>query len=192
MATSTDPAAVESVVREERRGQAVGKESDSVPGKLQPRRISPEDRHLRMLGSILSMRPELATPDRVSDINRVLPDGPWKALIIEIIDAGSAGVLDERGALDFELMEGRLSSEQGSMLRELMVEETLLSSEASSETVLTQLLDRYRIKDLEIREQELKRRLAEPDSDHVQLLAERQELIERRKALNRETNHPPP
>ena len=192
MATSTDPAAVESVVREERRGQAVGKEPDSVPGKLQPRRISPEDRHLRMLGSILSMRPELATPDRVSDINRVLPDGPWKALIIEIIDAGSAGVLDERGALDFELMEGRLSSEQGSMLRELMVEETLLSSEASSETVLTQLLDRYRIKDLEIREQELKRRLAEPDSDHVHLLAERQELIERRKALNRETNHPPP
>ena len=122
----------------------------------------------------------------------MLPDGPWKALIIEIIDAGSSGIVDERGALDFDRMEDRLTSEQMGMLREVMVEESVLSTDTSPETVFIQLLDRYRIKDLEMREQELKRRLAEPDSDHVKLLAERQELIERRKALNRETNHPPP
>ena len=192
MATSTDPGAVESVVREERRGQASGRESESVPGKLQSRRTSPEDRHLRLLGSILSQHPEFATPDHLYDINHVLPDGPWKALIIEIIDAGSSGIVDERGALDFDRMEDRLTSEQMGMLREVMVEESVLSTDTSPETVFIQLLDRYRIKDLEMREQELKRRLAEPDSDHVKLLAERQELIERRKALNRETNHPPP
>ena len=192
MATATDAGAVEAVVREERRGRAGKKDRNTEPGNFPSRRISPEDRHLRMLASILGRHPEYATPDRVSDLNRVLPDGPWKALIVEIIDAGSAGILDGQGALNFEAMEPRLSSDQLGMLREVMVDESVLSADTAPEIVFTQLLDRYRIKDLEIREQELKRRLGEPDSDHVQLLAERQELIERRKALNREARHLPP
>ena len=192
MATATDAGAVEAVVREERRGQAGTKERNSDAGNFQSRRTSPEDRHLRMLGSILSRHPEYATTDRVFDINDVLPEGPWKALILEIVDAGSAGILDGQGALNFEAMESRLSSEQLGMLREVMVDESVLSADTAPEVVFSQLLDRYRIKDLEIREQELKRRLAEPDSNHVQLLAERQELIERRKALNREARHLPP
>ena len=68
-----------------------------------------------------------------------------------------------------------------------------MSTETPAETVFTQLLDRYQMKDLEVREQELKRRLSEPDANHVQLLTERQELIERRKALkNREVLQYPP
>lgn len=193
MATATDAGAVEAVVREERRGQASEKQRNSPVEKFPSRQNSPEDRHLRMLGAILSHHPTFLTEDRVFEINRVLPEGTWKALILELVDAVSAGILDERGFIDFDALEHRLSSEQMGMIREVMVEESVMSTETPAETVFTQLLDRYQMKDLEVREQELKRRLSEPDADHVQLLTERQELIERRKALkNREVLQYPP
>ncbi|MFP6640629.1 MAG: toprim domain-containing protein, partial [Myxococcota bacterium] len=192
MGTATDPVAVEAVVRDERRGRATGRDENSGGEKIQPRRSSPEDRHLRMLGSILSRHPEFASKDLATEIERVLPEGPWKALILELVDAGSAGVLDEMGAIDFDAMEQRLCDEQLGLFREVVVEDSVLSAETPARTVLGQLLDRYRVKDLEAREQELKRRLGEPDADHAQLLAERQKLIEHRKAMNRGAFNQPP
>ena len=192
MATATDQLAVESVVRDERRGRATGRYENPDDGKIQPRRSSPEDRHLRMLGSILSRHPEYLSEDLASDMKRVLPDGPWKVLILELVEAGLAGVLDEMGAIDFDAMEQRLSDEQRGLFREVVLEDSVLSSDTPAETVLGQLIDRYRAKDLEAREKELKRRLAEPGADHTQLLADRQKLIEHRKAMHRDTrNHPP-
>jgi len=56
--------------------------------------------HLRTKGSVPSLDPEYATGAVISDLQRVLPDGPWKALTPERADGwlGRCGC-DERGAV---------------------------------------------------------------------------------------------
>lgn len=182
MATGADQQAVEAVVRATARGQGIGA-SREVTASLAPRhRRSPEDRHLRLLVLVFSRHPANATPELCERMREILPDGVWKDLLFALLDAAEQGCLTDDGAVDLSAMESRLEPEKLVLLREVVVDDSLLESDTPVVEMLGHLLDRYAAKHLAAQEMELRRRMQDPQEDPLALLRERQALLEQKRA----------
>ena len=115
-------------------------------------------------------------------MQEVLPESPYKALALAIADAASEGFLAPEGGLDLEACEAQFEPELVPLLRDVVVDESMLDQETPASEMLVHLVGRYVAKDLEAREKELKRQMQEPDADLQSLLQERQRLLERKRA----------
>ena len=182
VATGTESAAVESVVRSVRQGGGLGASEEIATRIARPRAEASEERHLRLIALILSRHPGFATDELCAQMQEVLPESPCKDLIIALVDAASDDLVDAEGRIDVNACEARLSPELLDLLRTVVVNEDLLDTEVPASEVLVQVLGRYVTKDLEAKQRDLMRRLQEPGADLNALLRERDRLQERRRS----------
>ncbi len=182
VATGTESAAVESVVRSASQGGGIGA-SDEIASRItRPRAEAVEERHLRLIALILSRHPGYASDELCAQMQEVLPDSPYKDLIIALVDAASEDLVDTHGRIDVNACAERLSPELHALLRDVVVNDDLLESDVPASEVLVHVLGRYVIKDLEAKQRDLMRRLQEPGADLNALLRERDLLQERKRS----------
>jgi len=181
IATGTDAAAVEAVIRSAGRGGSA-EADDALARAVSPKAAPGEERHLRLIALILARHPGFVTDELCSQINEVLPGSPYKRLVMSLADAAAEGLVEREGGIDVHACESRLDAELVGLLHDVLVDESLLDQETPPSEVLVHLVGRYVAKDLEAREKELKRRMQEPEADLQALLRERQQLLERKRA----------
>jgi len=190
VATSTDPAAVESIVRSAARGQSVAASEQVTKSLVKPRSSSKEDRHIRQLALIFLRHSNLATADLCDRMHEVLPESAWKRLIFRMLDAADAGLCEENGALDVIAMEAQaaesaaLDADESTLLREIAFDDSLLESEIAPADVLVQILDHFVRKQRRSEAEDLTRRLQDPEADQFELLREKQAELERKRAAS--------
>ncbi len=181
IATGTEPSAVESVIRKVQSGGSA-EADESLAQTLTPRASGGEERHLRLIALILTRHPGFVTDEFCSQMQEVLPDSPYKRLALAIADAAAEGWLATEGGIDLGACEAQFEPELVPLLRDVVVDDSMLDQETPASEMLVHLVGRYVAKDLEAREKELKRQMQEPDADLQSLLQERQQLLERKRA----------
>jgi DNA primase len=182
VATGTDGQAVEAVVRASHKGQGVPAQQDVAIAVSRPRRQTPDDRHLRLLALIFSRHPGLATADLCERMQELLPESIWKRLIFQLLDAAEDGCIDKDDAVDALAVEPRLPEEELTAFRDIAVDDSLLHGDRPPEDVLVDVLDHFEGRIRKTRQEELKRRLQDPSEDPLELLRERQALLEKKRA----------
>jgi len=116
-------------------------------------------------------------------LQEILPEGSWKAIILQIIQAAEDGLLltGDPGGVDPFAVEARLDEDSVHRLREIAIDDTPIDTERSVDQVLHDLIGWFDRRRSAPREQETTRRLRDPGEDHDALLAEKQaQLLERR------------
>jgi DNA primase len=181
IATGAERVSVESVIRSAAQGGGIAASAEIASGITRPRGDAGEERHLRLIALILSRHPDLATDELCAQMQEVLPDSPYKNLIVALVDAASDNLVDADGRIDVNACADRLSPELHTLLRDVGVKDDLLGSDEPAK-VLTQVVGRYVNKDLEAKQRDLMRRLQEPGADHKALLRERDLLQERKRS----------
>ncbi len=141
-----------------------------------------EERHLRQLAGLVFHHPATALSHFGEGFEQRLPEGSWKAVIQQLLEAARHRALASDGAIDLFRLEERLDHEARSRLREVIVDDLPIPSDTPVEQILADLLRGFEKKRLEARERDLLRRLSDPNADHLMLLRERQRLVEERKA----------
>jgi DNA primase len=182
VATGTDRAAVEAVVRASAQGQTVPADHDVAAGLARPRSAGPEDRHVRQIALILTREPAVVTDELCARMHEVLPECAWKDMIFALVDAAADGCVDARGAIDHLSIQDRLDAEAMKRLSELMVDDSMAETETPAGDVLMQLVARFEGKRLTERQRELTRRATDPEEDARGILEEKQALLERKRA----------
>ncbi len=198
LAVDASPAAVGSIVRDVSRGGGRAPQVDAERLAVTPaRKDAPEARQLRALARLCLARPDLIGDQTALKLHEMLPEGSWKAIIHQIVEAAAEGLLQAGGdgAVDLFAVEARLDEDAVRRLREIAVDETPIDTERSVEQVLDDLLAWFERRKLAAREQELNRRLRDPSQDHDALLAEKNALLLERRArkgvTSRNTSDPP-
>ena len=181
VATGTEPRAVESVIRSTQQGRSA-EADESLAQATVLRSDDGEERHLRLIALILTRHPGFATDEFCAQMQEVLPEGPYKNLAMSIADAAAQGWVVAEGGLDLGLCEAHFDSDLVPLLRDVVVDESILDQDAPASEILVDLVGRYVAKDLEARERELRRQMQEPEADLQSLLQERQRLLERKRA----------
>ena len=190
LATGTDPGAVAAMVQAAARGDRPRSSQKAESALVRPRKLSPEQRHLRLLALVASRQPGQIGGEHCDRLQEALPEGPWKRLIFALIEAAAEGCLDERGAVDVPALEPTLEPEAAVRLREVSVDDSLLDGEASVAGMLEDLVERFEARHREEQEREIRRRMQDPREDALSLLRERQELLERKRAAQRPGTSP--
>jgi DNA primase len=194
LAVSASSAAVAAVVRDASRGGASTPTVDSEAlGLSRDRRDAPEERQLRGLARLCLQQPELVSDETALKLQEILPEGSWKAIILQIIEAAAEGMVraDETGGVDPFAIEDRLDEDASRRLREIAVDDTPIGgvidgdesrSRRPVERVLDDLIHWFDARRLAAKERELKRKLRDPSEDHEALLEERHALLLERRA----------
>ncbi len=86
------------------------------------------------------------------------------------------------GGVDAFAVESRLDEDAVRRLREISVDNRPIDTERSAEQILNDLVGWFELRRLAASEQEIRRRLHNPNEDHDALLAERHELLLQRRA----------
>jgi DNA primase len=169
--------AVSAIVRDASRGAIETPEVDSAAlGFVRDRNDQPQERQLRMLARLCLQHPEIVSDEMALKLNDVLPDGAWKAIILQIIEAAA------EGRVDALVVESHLDDEARLRLREIAIDDTPLDSERTSDQIFGDLIGWFDLRQLTAREKDLRRRLSDPEADHVALLEERHALLLERRA----------
>ncbi|MBW2426032.1 MAG: DNA primase [Deltaproteobacteria bacterium] len=188
LAVDASVPAVASVVRDSARGseQTPSVDAGSL-GLARTRRDGPEDRQLRALARLCLRRPELVSDETALCLQEILPEGSWKSIILQIIEAAADGSLRTAGGgeVDPMVVEARLDEDAQHRLREIAIDDTPVDSERTADQVLEDLIGWFEARRLAARERELKQRLRDPSQDHEALLAERDALLLERRARMR-------
>lgn len=182
VAVGADVAAVRSSVARAARGESAPN-LDTAPQRPRRQATSLEERHLSQLAAILLHHPSQVVPGMRERLDKLVPDGSWKAIVLHLADAALEGRLDGTGRIDLFGIEERLDEEASGRLRSVALEEALGDGDHAPERVLEDVLRRFEAKRLELLERDLKRRMNEPDADPMALLRERQRLVEERRAV---------
>jgi len=186
-----DATAVESVVRAAIKGQSAPANTRvSRPGEQLPQEESARDidlsetekRHLRQLALIVSRHPEMVTDSQSEEFVEVLPESALKRLIFAFVDAGAEGHVDGEGRVDLSAIEGNLPPELAALAYQVIVDEDLYPQKTPAAEVLTQIVRRFVLKNLDAEQKMIKRRLNDPDEDQGRALEELQALLVRRRA----------
>jgi len=182
---------VESVVRAAIKGQSAPANTRvSRPGEQLPQEESARDidlsetekRHLRQLALIVSRHPEMVTDSQSEEFVEVLPESALKRLIFAFVDAGAEGHVDGEGRVDLSAIEGNLPPELAALAYQVIVDEDLYPQKTPAAEVLTQIVRRFVLKNLDAEQKMIKRRLNDPDEDQGRALEELQALLVRRRA----------
>jgi DNA primase len=185
MAVDASTAAVTSIVRDAARGSAQTPQVDAEAlGLVRARRDLPEERQLRALARICLQRPELVGDEMALKLHEILPVGAWKSIILQIIESAAEGLLitGGEGEVDSFAVESQLDEEARLRLREIAMDDTPIAGERKADQVLDDLIGWFDLRRISAREQDLKRRLRDPEADHTALLAERHALLLERRA----------
>lgn len=184
LAIDASPAAVATVVRDAVRGQSRTPQVDGETlGLTRERRDAPEMRQLRGLARLCLQKPELIGDEAALKLQEILPEGSWKAIILQIIEAGQDGLVrSDGGGVDSFAIESRLDEDAVHRLREIAVDDTPIDTERSVADVLDDLIGWFEQRRLAARKQDLNRRMRDPEADEEALLAERQALLVERRA----------
>jgi DNA primase len=187
MAVDASIAAVTSIVRDAARGSTQTPQVDSEAlGLVRARRDLPEERQLRALARLCLQRPELIGDEMALKLQEILPVGAWKSIILQIIESAGEGLLIKNGAgeggVDSFAVESQLDEEARLRLREIAIDDAPMDGEYSADRVLDDVIGWFDLRRIAAREQDLKRRLRDPEADHAALLAERQALLLERRA----------
>jgi DNA primase len=185
MAVDASPTAVAAVVGDAARGSMQTPQVDSEAlGLVRDRRDQPEERQLRALARLCLQRPELVSDELALKLQEILPVGAWKSIILQIIESAGEGLLIARegGGVDSLAVETKLDEEARLRLREIAIDDAPIDGERTADQVLDDLIGWFDLRRITAREQDLKRRLREPDADHAALLEERHALLLERRA----------
>ena len=185
MAVDASTAAVTTIVRDAARGSAQTPQVDAEAlGLARSRRDLPEERQLRALARICLQHPDLVGDEMALKLQEILPVGAWKSIILQIIESAEEGLLVEGGigGVDTFAVESQLDEEARLRLREIAVDTAPIEGERSAGQVLDDLIGWFDLRRIAAREQDLKRRLRDPEADHTALLAERHALLLERRA----------
>ena len=185
MAVDASTAAVTAVVRDAARGSAHTPQIDSEALRLvRTRRDVPEERQLRALARMCLRSPELVGDEMALKLQEILPVGAWKSIILQIIESAGEGSLiaGGEGGVDSFAVESQLDEEARLRLREIAIDDAPIDGERTADQVLDDLIGWFDLRRIAAREQDLKRRLREPEADHTALLAERHALLLERRA----------
>ena len=193
MAVGASATAVAAIVRDAVRDSSATPQVDGERLGLQrERRDGPESRHLRALARLCLQRPELVSDETALKLLEILPEGSWKAIILQIIEAAAEGLLVAGGesGVDPFAIEPRLDEDSVSRLREIAVDDTPIDTERSADQILDEVIGWFEKHRRAAREQEINRRLRDPNEDHGALLAERDSLLlERRARIDRNSGN---
>ncbi len=185
LALGASTGAVASIVRDAARGATRTPEVEAQSlGLERERRDAPEARQLRSLARLCLQSPELFGDETALTLEQVLPEGSWKAIILQIIEAAQEGLLlaGGEGGVDPFAVESRLDEDAATRLREIAVDNRPIDTARSAKQILNDLVGWFELRRLATREQEVKRKLRDPNEDHDALLAERHELLLQRRA----------
>jgi len=185
LAVDASTAAVAAIVRDAARGSATTPQVDGETlGLARARRDHPEERQLRALARLCLQRPEFVGDEMALKLQEILPVGAWKSIILQIIEAAGEGLLvsGENGGVDSFAVESRLDEEARLRLREIAIDDAPIDGERTADQVLDDLIGWFDLRRIAAREQDLKRRLRDPEADHTALLAERHALLLERRA----------
>jgi hypothetical protein len=185
LAVDASTSAVAAVVRDAARGPERTPSVDGEAlGRTRARRDGPEERQLRALARLCLRRPDLVGDELALKLQETLPAGAWKAIILQIIESAGDGLLvpGEDGSVDPFAVESRLDEEARLRLREIAVDDAPIDGERSADRVLGDLIGWFDLRRIAAREQELTRRMRDPDADLAALLEERHALLQERKA----------
>jgi len=185
MAVGASTTAVASIVRDAARSSVHSSQVDAESlGLERDRRDMPEERQLRGLARLFLQRPELVSDELALKLQQILPVGAWKSIILQIIEAASDGLLlpGENGGVDSFAVESRLDEEARLRLREIAIDDAPIDGERTADQILDDLIGWFDLRRIAAREQDVKRRLQDPEADHAALLKERHSLLLERKA----------
>jgi len=187
MAVGASASAVAAIVRDAARdpGRTPQVEGERL-GLQREQRDAPEARQLRALARLCLQRPDLIGDETALRLQEILPEGSWKAIILQIIQTAEDGHLlaGDAGGVDPFAIETRLDEDAVHRLREIAVDDTPIDTERSVDQVLDDLFAWFDRRRSAPREQETTRRLRDPSEDHDALLAEKQaQLLKRRERI---------
>ncbi len=185
MAVGASTAAVAAIVRDAVRGSTQTPQVDSEAlGLTRDRRDLPEERQLRALARLCLLRPQLVGDEMALKLQEILPVGAWKSIILQLIESAAEGLLiaDGEGGVDSFAVESQLDEEARLRLREIAMDDAPIDGERTADQVLDDLIGWFDLRRIAAREQDLKRRLRDPEADHTALLAERHALLLERRA----------
>ncbi len=203
LVTSTDPAAVETVVRRVqsdarmRKGSEAPRADAPVATQAAPRlvdkpRTGREEQHLHRLTQIAYLHPTLLSDNLLERIDDLVPEGSWKAILMLLIDAAQDGRVDDSGAIDLDLLEDRLDTEAAARLRRVAVDDWVQDSDTSPVRMLEDILGWFLKRRRAVEKSQVTREFHNPDADHDDLLAQKQKQLEERRAAQGVTGEDPP
>lgn len=185
LAVDASTSAVASVVRDAARGPERTPSVDGEAlGRSRTRRDGPEERQLRALARLCLQRPGLVGDELALKLQEILPVGAWKSIILQIVETAGEGKLvpGEEGGVDPFAVESQLDEDARLRLREIAVDDAPIDGERAADRVLDDLVGWFDLRRIAAREQELTRRMRDPNADHGALLEERHALLQERKA----------
>ena len=189
LASDTDPAAVEAVVRSAARGQTVsaapevGGASEALSTPDPEVEISePEERALAQVALIVSCHPELVGDAARKEMQEALPECRLKALVFAFLAAAGDGHLDGAGRVDIRALEESVDPETLQLAYSVTVDEGLIPSNTPPAEVLRQIVGKFVKNKYKAEQKEIQRRLDDPDEDQEQALSDLQALLVRRRA----------
>lgn len=189
LASDTDPAAVEAVVRSAARGQTVSaarevggaSEALSTPGP-EAGISEPEERALAQVALIVSCHPELVGDAARKEMQEALPECRLKALVFAFLAAAGDGHLDGAGRVDIRALEESVDPETLQLAYSVTVDEGLIPSNTPPAEVLRQIVGKFVKNKYKAEQKEIQRRLDDPDEDQERALSDLQALLVRRRA----------
>ncbi len=188
MAVGASTSAVTAIVRDAARDPSRSPQVESERlGLSRAQRDAPEARQLRALARLCLQHPETVSDEAALHLQESLPEGSWKAIVLQIIAAADEGLLlkGDSAGVDPFAVEARLDEDSVHRLREIAVDDTPIDTERSVDQVLEDLMSWFDRRRSAPRAQETTRRLRDPNEDHDALLAEKQkQLLERRARIN--------
>jgi len=189
LASDTDPAAVEAVVRSAARGQTVsaapevGGASEALSTPDPEVEISePEERALAQVALIVSCHPELVGDAARKEMQEALPECRLKALVFAFLAAAGDGHLDGAGRVDIRALEESVDPETLQLAYSVTVDEGLIPSNTPPAEVLRQIVGKFVKNKYKAEQKEIQRRLDDPDEDQERALSDLQALLVRRRA----------
>jgi DNA primase len=188
MAVGASTSAVGAIIRDAARDPSRSPQVESERlGLERDQHDAPESRQLRELSRLCLQRPDLISDENALHLQEILPEGSWKAIILQIIAAADEGFLltGETGGVDPFAVETRLDEDAVHRLREIAVDDKPIDTERSVDQVLEDLIHWFSRRRSAPHAQETTRRLRDPGEDHEALLAEKQkQLLEKRARIN--------
>jgi hypothetical protein len=153
---------------------------------VRPKRSSTEDRKLGQVVVMAARCPGEFSEALRARLPEVLPESAQRDLVLALLAASDEGLRDASGGVDVHALADRLNEEQDRMLREALVDETLLGGDEDRAKIVGDLVGDFARRQSAAQETDLRRRMSEPDADPVALLRERDEMLRRK----REQLHP--
>jgi DNA primase len=188
LATYTETRHVELAIRQAAQGKSVAATPEVLPAG-RPRRCGPEERFARDIARLLLRHPALAARVPEAELLPALPEGIWRELVAQLVEASRSGNATE---VDAGTLADRLGGEARAALLALALEDAPELDELAAAQVLDQTLARLRERRLKEEHRAFTRTLEDlPSADALALLSAKQRQLEERRAARSPVGLPP-